>query len=317
MHCLCQVAYCISSKSHIFNEPEYSHSVLCRYAFPALQVLFKQGPCLRIAELLLRRHRHYKSACDVLGKSAYFIREPSDVVLTDICQHVVILPVACGCLVRLVRRCNTCSKYCLIEVRHFNQFVFDVRCVCYTVVVRNGCRGSNQDISKTCLAHIASAMIASKALDQHGGKFIFAIHEYQVVWNENILEDYHGFLAGIHCVAGVNIASLHTSCITGLPTIDVCNARSIDGDCANECIAFIFRLQSHCRHGDYPVGVDAASLMGFCACDVYSFAVALCHVHKHIRVFLLRRRQATVTLDVCHGTTDHQVFPLQHLDEFD
>src|SRR5215218_8625851 len=102
-----------------------------------------------------------------------------------------------------------------------------------------------------------------------------------------------------------------------LPTIDVCNARSIDGDCANECIAFIFRLQSHCRHGDYPVGVDAASLMGFCACDVYSFAVALCHVHKHIRVFLLRRRQATVTLDVCHGTTDHQVFPLQHLDEFD
>src|SRR5215210_9397123 len=101
-------------------------------------------------------------------------------------------------------------------------------------------------------------MIASKALNQHGGKFILAIHEYQVVWNENILEDYHGFLAGIHCVAGVNVASLHTPCITGLPTINVCDAGSIDGDCANECIAFIFSLQSHCRHGDYQVGVNAA-----------------------------------------------------------
>src|SRR5687768_16500242 len=117
---------------------------------------------------------------------------------------------------------------------------------------------------------------------------MFAIHEDKLVWNENVFKDYHGLLPGIHRFASVYVAFFHASSITRLPSVNVGDSRSINRHCTNYGIVLVFSLEPHRGHDNYPVRVNAAGLMGFCACDVDSLCITPSCMDKKIWVLLLR-----------------------------
>ncbi len=194
-----------------------------------------------------------------------------------------------------------------------------MRRVCNTVVVSYCSCGAYQYVAKAGLADVAAPVVARKALYQHGRIVVLAVHEYQVVWNEHVVEDYHRLLPGVHGVAGIDGTAfgLHAPGVARLPAVNVFNARRVDRDCTDDGIVLVLRLESHGWHDHYPVRIDAASLVCFCAGDVYALRVALDHVHEHVGIWLLRRREASVALDVCHCAADDHVFALHHPDELD
>ena len=60
---------------------------------------------------------------------------------------------------------------------------------------------------------VLTTRLTGESLNQHGGKLVFSIHENQIVWNEDIIEDYHCLLTCKLGVSCVNVAVLHASCV--------------------------------------------------------------------------------------------------------
>ena len=76
-----------------------------------------------------------------------------------------------------------------IQMRHFDQFVFDMRGAWDAIHFNDICRSTDQHITDTTLADIAATMIGGKTLDQQGRKIIFPIHKNQIVGNKYILKN--------------------------------------------------------------------------------------------------------------------------------
>ena len=190
---------------------------------------------------------------------------------------------------RHVRGGDAVAKDGLVEVGHLDELVLDVRCACNAVVICDGSSRADEHVAKAGLADIRPAMVAGKALYQHRCIVVLAIHKDQLVWNEHVVEYHHGFLAAVLAVACVNFTLLHAPRVTRLSAIDVGDARSVDRHCANDGIILVLCLQSHSRHDQYPVRVDASCLVRLGAGDIDALFIPIHNVHKHVRVGLLRR----------------------------
>jgi hypothetical protein len=138
-------------------------------------------------------------------------------------------------------------------------------------------------------------------------KLVLAIHEDVAPGHEHIVEHNHRFLARKLSVADVDRAAFHAAGITGLASVDVCDSRRIDWEGRYDRVVLVGRAETHRRHRDDPMRVDATGLVRFSACEPDSVFVSLCDVHEEIGIFLLVWSLASVAFDVGHRAADEQV----------
>ena len=91
------------------------------------------------------------------------------------------------------------------------------------------------------------------------------------------------------------------------------DTRCVNRDSAGYCILSIIRAHAGGRHKNHLVGVDHTGHMHLCAADNDTLVILFNNMDEHIRIFLLVRLLASVTLGICHGACNHQVLFLPAL----
>jgi TetR/AcrR family transcriptional regulator, cholesterol catabolism regulator len=200
-------------------------------------------------------------------------------------------------------------------VCHLDELVLNVRRVLHAVVLGHLSRGSDDHVAKSALAHIAAAMIGGESFHEHRSKLRFAVHEDELIGDENAVQDHHRFLSAKGRVAGIDVAALHRARVARLTPVDVGNAFRLHRDRADYSVCLVIFSKPHSRHHDEPVRIEAARLVGLRTGNVNAFVGPFNHMNEKVRVRLLMRRKAAVAFYISHRTADHEIQSLHFGDE--
>ena len=88
-------------------------------------------------------------------------------MFADVGNHIVVDIRAGFGRFRLVTRRDSGRVNRFVEVRHFDQFFFDVRDFFDTVVIGNLRRRADKNIADTAFADVGTAVITGEPFDQH------------------------------------------------------------------------------------------------------------------------------------------------------
>ena len=202
----------------------------------------------------------------------------------------------------------------LVEVGHLDDLVFDVAGLGGAVVLGGQGGGADEHVAHADLAAaVALAVIAGEALHQRAGELDLAAQIHAVPGHENVLEDHQGFLAAEAPVAHVQLVVLEFAGVAALAPVDVADAGRVGRRAEADGVVLIAGSHGDGRHDQDLVRVTGAGLVGLGAADNDTVVAALDDVEVHVRVRLLARCQAAVSLDVRHGAVGDDVVLLQEL----
>mmetsp|Transcript_66387 Transcript_66387/g.158398 ORF Transcript_66387/g.158398 Transcript_66387/m.158398 type:complete len:307 (-) Transcript_66387:716-1636(-) len=306
MQALAQISHRVPAHRHVLNEPQDAPPVLHCHALLALQILLQQRPGNFIAEFEICRERDKEPSGQVLSQACNFIGQLGHVVLANVRHHNVWQEIPGGRGLTAVRGCHGSSCNVLIEIGYLHQLVLDVRCLCHSVVVSDGCCRAQHDIAKPSFANVGAAVVGGEPLHQDLGEVNLPVHEDILGWYVHVLKACQRLLAAKLRVALVNVAWLHGAQVAALPAVDVGQPRSIHRHRARHGEVLIGHLHLATWHDDHPVGVEIAGLMCFAPSqDDAAVGLSLRNSHKQVRVFLLRWTPAAISLHICHGTSQY------------
>jgi hypothetical protein len=135
--------------------------------------------------------------------------------------------------------------------------------------------------------------------------------------HEHVVEDDHRLLATEFPVARIDVAAFHAARIAGLAAVDVGDARCIDRHGTHDRVVLVSRTESHGRHDQQPVRIDAAGLMRLGAADIHALVGTPAHMHEHVGIGLLVRCLAAITFRIGHRPADHEAGALHLRDKID
>ena len=311
MHGFGPVAHGRRAQRQILDQAQDPHPVFRRHRINAFEVLLHDRADFRIAQIFLRRHGHHQAAGNIFGQPGDLVREPGHVLLADIGQQQID-QVGSRRGRRSFGRAGDAGRIeRLVQMDHFDQFVFQVGCFGRAVIVGRQRRRADQHVTHADLAAaVALAMIAGKPFHQRAAEFHFAAHEHVFPGDEQIVEHHQGFMAAELLVADVDVAAFEFAGITGLAAVDVEDAFGVGRGHKRHGIVHILFRHADGRHDQDPVGIERAGLMTFCAADHDAVRSFLDHMHEQVRVGLLVGSQTPVALGIGHGTVHCPVFLL-------
>ncbi len=310
VHGFGEIADGVAAEGHVFDEAEDAAAVFDIDAGAALQVFAEEGPRVFGGEVLRGGHGGDEATGEVLREAGDLVGEAGDVVLADVGEEVVGLVIAGGGLLGFVGGGDACPVDGFVEVGHLDEFVADVGDGGDTIVVGGEGGGSDEDVADACFTDVGAAVVAGEALDEVGCESGFAIHEEQVIGDEDVVEQDHGFLPGELLVAGVGGVGFESAGVAGLATVDVGEAGVIDGDGGDDGVVAVSFAEAHGGHDQEPVGVEAAGLVHLGSADHNTVGMAFDDVDEEVGISLVGRGFGAVTFGVGHGSAQGEVFLL-------
>ncbi len=197
---------------------------------------------------------------------------------------------------------------------HLDEFIRNVGGLGSPIVFRGQGSGPDEDVPHADLASsVALTVVTGEPFHQGSHKVRLPAEEYPVPGDKDVVENGQHLVSSELMVAHVQGGPLQLPGIARLTPVNEEEALRIRRHGKGDGVVLLVLPEGHGGHDDHFLGIDHSGLVGLCPAHHHPILAPLHHAEEQIRVGLLHRPKAPVSLHVGHGPVHHQVLLLDPL----